>query len=120
MSDLAQVRLPSGEVVWARVAVDDEGPVDVGFADRGGIYDLEGLAETVSGVAETVRQGLRRVQPDEVTVQFGIEVSGKTGKIVSALAEAGTKATLTVTLNWKGRQDEATGADPNASGATGR
>ncbi|PKW18602.1 CU044_2847 family protein [Saccharopolyspora spinosa] len=116
MSEVVQVRLPSGEVVWARVAVDDEaGPVDVGFADGGGIRDLEGLTETVSGVASTIRKGLRHVQPDDVTVQFGIEVSGKTGKIVSVLAEAGSKATLTVTLAWKGRRDEATDGNPTAS-----
>ncbi|GDY29877.1 CU044_2847 family protein [Gandjariella thermophila] len=102
MSDVVQVRLPSGDVVWARVAVEDDGPADVGFADRSKVYHLDGLVETVRGVAESIRDGLRHFQPDDVTVQFGIEVSGKTGKVVSVLAQAGAKATLTVTLKWKG------------------
>ncbi len=107
-----EVRLPTGEVVWARVAVDDDGPVDVGFADKIGALELEGLTETVRGVAGTIRQGLRHAQPDDVTVEFGIEISGKSGKLVSVLAEAGAKATLKITLSWKGA---VTRAEPGTS-----
>lgn len=106
MSEVVRVELPSGDEVWARVDVDDDGPVDVGFADTlATVYQLHGFVETLGGVAETVRMGLAANPPDTVAVQFGIEVSGKTGKVVSVLAQAGAKATINVTLTWNNRHN---------------
>jgi len=98
VSELVRVRLPNGDVVWTR-AGDDTQPVDVGFLDER-IYDVEGLLETVRGVGESVRLGLRTLAPDTVTVQFGVTLTARTGRVLSAVAEAGGQANLTVTLGW--------------------
>lgn len=99
------MELPNGEVVWAHVTgapeVDggEHGAEDVGFLD-----DLpkavEGFVETVRGVAESVRQAALSTRPHSVTVQFGLALSAKSGKVVSVLAEAGAVTSLTVTLGW--------------------
>ncbi|WP_016698041.1 CU044_2847 family protein [Actinoalloteichus spitiensis] len=98
MSELVRMRLPSGQEIWARVSSADRGPSDVGF--RKVIPAVEGLAETIQGVAESVQRGLVRVRPDTVTVEFGLELSVSAGKIVSVLTDAGAKATVKVALGW--------------------
>ncbi|AUS79982.1 hypothetical protein C1701_18420 [Actinoalloteichus sp. AHMU CJ021] len=107
------MRLPSGQEIWARVSSADRGPSDVGF--RKVIPSVEGLAETIQGVAESVQRGLVRVRPDTVTVEFGLELSVSAGKIVSVLTDAGAKATVKVALGWskstRGRGAEADGDD---------
>ena len=99
MSELIEVELPDGQVVWVRVA-EDGGPRDVGVWDR--VHKLKGFTEALSGVAHNVRGGLAAIAPDETTVAFGLELAvGKDG-LVAALAGVNGKATLTVTLSWKG------------------
>ncbi|MBO3745211.1 hypothetical protein J5X84_03960 [Streptosporangiaceae bacterium NEAU-GS5] len=58
------------------------------------------LRETVEGVTQSVAQALRRVQPDEVSVEFGVELAVKTGKLTSVLAEGSGTATIKLTLTW--------------------
>lgn len=106
MSEIVRVELANGEVVWAHVTgspeVDGEeqGAEDVGFLnDRP--KAVEGFVETVRGVAESVRQAALSARPDSVTVQFGLSLSAKSGKVISVLAEAGAATSLTVTIGWE-------------------
>jgi Trypsin-co-occurring domain 1 len=94
-----QVELPTGEVIWARVAVD--GPQNVA---SGGLHrlDVEDLGRTVRGVSASLRQAVDGLVPDEVEVEFGLELALKSGAIISMLAEAGATASVKVTLSWKG------------------
>lgn len=93
-----QVELPTGEVIWARVTVD--GPQNV---TSGGLQhlDVEDLRRTVRGVSATLREAVDDMVPDEVEVEFGLELALKSGKIISLLAEAGATASAKVTLTWK-------------------
>jgi hypothetical protein len=102
-----QVELPTGEVIWARVAVDGAQNVT-----SGGLLhlDVKELSETVGGVSASLRQAVSNLVPDEVQVEFGLELALKSGKIISMLAEAGTTASVKVTLAWKG--DAAMAASP--------
>jgi hypothetical protein len=94
-----QVELPTGEVIWARVAVD--GPQNVA---SGGLQhlDVEDLSRTVHGVSTVLRQAVSDLAPDEVEVEFGLELALKSGKLISMLAEAGATASVKITLAWKG------------------
>jgi hypothetical protein len=110
------VRLPDGTEVWVR-ATRLEGPAALGAADDGlyehddrfedvGVWEsvttrVEGLRETVEGVARSVRAATRAVAPDETAVTFGIEVSAKPGKAVAVLADGEAKANLSITLTWR-------------------
>lgn len=110
-SRVAYVELPDGTPVWARISQADEleladgAPLytDAGFAGRAGERvqaQVAGLGGLITGVARSVAQGLRAVRPDEVSVEFGIELTGKAGKVVGLLADGEAKAALTVTLTW--------------------
>ncbi|MCF4137128.1 hypothetical protein L1856_10450 [Streptomyces sp. Tue 6430] len=83
-----------------RVDDEDEGPRDTGFGDRLS-RQLGDLPQTLEAVTHGVRSGLRRAAPDEVTLEFGIEIAAKSGQLVSVVTEAGGKATLKVTVTWR-------------------
>jgi NTP-dependent ternary system trypsin peptidase co-occuring protein len=97
MSRPVKVELPTGDIVWAQV--ENSGPADVAV---GGLLklDAEQLRTTVRGVSESLRSALEDVVPDQVQIEFGIELAVKTGKLTSVLAEAGGKAAVKVTLTW--------------------
>ena len=94
-----QVQLPTGEVIWAKVAVDGPQNVASGGLQR---LDVEELGRTVRGLSASLYQAVDSLMPDEVEVEFGLELALKSGKIISMLAEAGATASVKVTLGWKG------------------
>ncbi|MEV6303087.1 CU044_2847 family protein [Actinoplanes sp. NPDC051861] len=98
------MQLPDGTEIWARVN-RDRGPSDVGFRDVGGAGDavvarLDDLQHTIRAVGATVHSALAGMRPDGVSVEFGIELAIKSGKVISVLTEAAAKASLRVTLTW--------------------
>ena len=97
MSRSVQVQLPSGDVVWAKV--ETEGPSDVA---AGGLLKLdpEELRKTLRGVSESVREALVDLTPDQLQIEFGIQLTAKSGKITSMLAEAGATASIKVSMSW--------------------
>ncbi|WP_369408184.1 CU044_2847 family protein [Streptomyces chryseus] len=97
--------MPNGTSIWVRVNDDDEGPQDTGFGDSVS-RQLGDLPTTLETVTQSVRSGLRRAAPDEVTLEFGIEIAVKSGKLVSVVTEAGGKATLKVTATWRKGEPE--------------
>ncbi|MFB7501539.1 CU044_2847 family protein [Streptomyces sp. NPDC056161] len=106
---VARIELPDGTPVWARISGAEElaapsgelSYTDTGFAERveAGVESLHSL---VTGVARSLAGPLRAVRPDEVSVQFGIELTAKAGKVVGLLADGEAKAAVTVTLTWTG------------------
>jgi hypothetical protein len=114
-----RVELPTGELIWVRVEVPepvpDEGSPggtapDVGgrrvrknhpsVDDDGQISQLIGFTETVGGIAHSVRKSLAAARPDRVEVEFGLEIDGSTGKVISLVASAHAKASIKVRLGW--------------------
>jgi hypothetical protein len=115
MSEIAQVMLPSGDVIWVRVRVAEPaaageratGPADVGLRERvaapAEVLRLPGFAETVRGVLASVRQALDEHRPDSLAVEFGIEIAARSGALLSVLAEVGATAQVRVTASWDRR-----------------
>jgi hypothetical protein len=109
--------LPSGDLIWVRVqgaapAATGEGAagaVDVGLgrliSPAAEALCLPGFAETVRGVVASVRQAIDEHRPDSLTVEFGIEITARTGALLSVLAEAGGTAQVKVTASWDRRND---------------
>jgi len=108
-----QVELPTGETIWAKVAV--EGPTNVSSGVLQ-LLDIEDLRRTVRGVSLSLRQALDDLAPEKLEVEFGLELSLKAGKLTSMLAEAGATATVKVTLGWHNQTSPqaTTGADEAA------
>lgn len=93
------MQLPTGEVIWARMAVDGPQNVASGGLQR---LDVEELSRAIRGLSASLHQAVDSVMPDEVEIEFGLELALRSGKVISVLAEAGATASVKVTLGWKG------------------
>jgi hypothetical protein len=128
---VARIQLPDGTPVWARISGAEElsapssgglSYTDTGFAERVEA-SVESLQSLITGVARSLSGPLRAVRPDEVSVEFGIELTAKAGKVVGLLADGEAKAAITVTLTWNGDgppdpdADAGAGADPGTPAA---
>jgi hypothetical protein len=100
MSEIVQIRLPEGREIWARVTSDD-GPVDITFGDRARSLAVENINQLIEAVAGTMRTALDEYDADEVSADFGIELSFQTGRVIGILAETGATANITVHLTWR-------------------
>ncbi|WP_406332795.1 CU044_2847 family protein [Streptomyces sp. NBC_00203] len=105
---IARIEMPDGTPVWARISGADElegsgglSFTDTGFGDRVEAQ-VESLQSVITSVARSLAAPLRAVRPDEVSVEFGIELTAKAGKVVGLLADGEAKAGITVTLTWNG------------------
>jgi hypothetical protein len=100
--------MPDGTPVWARISGADqlEEPGGLSFTDTGFgervEAQVESLQSVITSVARSLAAPLRAVRPDEVSVEFGIELTAKAGKVVGLLADGEAKAGITVTLTWNG------------------
>lgn len=103
-----QVKLPDGEAIWVRLSDADE-PQDVGLGDAVEVMAAVGFDETIRTVAGNVHAALRSLRPDEVSVQFGVELTVKSGKLISVLTDAGDSATLALTVTWRSEDAGSTG-----------
>jgi len=106
VSQLLPVQLPNGDLIWARVQ-SASAVRDTASTGPGDALVAEGFSKTIKAVAESVRMGLAHAKPSEVRVEFGLELTAKTGKVLSVLAEAGSTATIKVELAWTEGDDQA-------------
>ncbi|MFC8390799.1 MULTISPECIES: CU044_2847 family protein [unclassified Streptomyces] len=98
MSQLMRLQMPDEQVIWATVD-DGDGPSDSGLGER--ITEkLEGFQESLQVIASNVRNAVAKARPDEVSVEFGLELAAGENGIVAALAGGSGKAAFKVTLSW--------------------
>ncbi|MFD9320427.1 CU044_2847 family protein [Streptomyces sp. NPDC060053] len=123
---VARIALPDGTPVWARISGAGElsppgrlSYSDTGFAERVEA-SVESLHALVTGVARSLAEPLRAVRPDEVSVEFGIELTAKAGKVVGLLADGEAKAGITVTLTWNNGPPDLDAPPPAPPGAGSR
>lgn len=111
---IARIEMPDGTPVWARISGAEElerppagdglSYTDTGFSDFADQVQarVESLQGVVTSVARSLAEPLRAVRPDEVSVEFGIELTAKAGKVVGLLADGEAKGAIKVTLTWSG------------------
>jgi hypothetical protein len=58
---------------------------------------FDAVSDTVYAVARGFQDCMKRVEPDEASVEFGISVSGEAGVVLKVKGES----SFTVTLTWK-------------------
>jgi hypothetical protein len=93
-----QVLVRSGEVEFFVEVTDVGGPRTV---SAGGVFSFDGVRAALEEIGEHVAGACRRVMPDEASVEFGLSVTAKSGKLAAVLVEGGAEATLKVTMSWK-------------------
>ncbi|MER5358663.1 CU044_2847 family protein [Streptomyces sp. NPDC002785] len=128
-SRITRIEMPDGTPVWARISGAEElakparGPAftDIGYGDFAEQVQarVESLQAVVTSVAHSLAEPLRAVRPDEVSVEFGIELTAKAGKVVGLLADGEAKGGIKVTLTWSGGGPPADPTVPAQTGARG-
>lgn len=110
---VVEVVLPNGTValVQAQDLDNDGGQVaeKVAWADS---FDFAHVSGTLEGVAHAIRSGLRKTVPTKTTVELGIQLAVKNGKLTALLVEGKADVSLKITLQW-GR-DGVAGDDQDA------
>lgn len=99
-SRVVEVTLPNETVALVRATeLDGAGAAaeKVGWKDT---FDFKNVSGTLEGVAQAIREGLAKARPDRTTVELGIELAVKNGKLTGMLVEGEANASLRVTLEW--------------------
>ncbi|GAA4238536.1 hypothetical protein GCM10022254_54900 [Actinomadura meridiana] len=102
--ELVEIALPNGQTMLASVTRTDQGggPQDVGLGQP---RSFEAVTETLQGVGAAIMGALDELRPSRASVEFGLELALKGGKLVSVFVDSGTKASLKVVLEWeRGRE----------------
>lgn len=107
-----ELAMPDGQVVWAMV--ERQGPRDTGFGEQVA-QRIEGFQQSLHAVAENVRAAVATARPEEVSVEFGLELAAGKHGVVAALTGIGGKATFKVAMKWT---TPAPNATPSSQAAT--
>ncbi|MFI6833690.1 MULTISPECIES: CU044_2847 family protein [unclassified Kribbella] len=62
---------------------------------------LDGVRDTILAVATELGQIWDKVKPAEATVDFGLKLIAKSGKLTGLIVDGGGEATLSISLTWK-------------------
>lgn len=99
---VVEVDLGNGTVALMQVTdaevEEGEGAEKVGWQDR---FDFTDVAETLSGIADALKSAVATAKPHTMTVELGLELAVKSGKLTGMLIEGSGKAALKVTLGWE-------------------
>ncbi|MFE1788804.1 CU044_2847 family protein [Streptomyces sp. NPDC059525] len=112
MAPLARIPLEGGGFVLVEASPAADGPVKagrIGDAVRVLPETLQEALAPVTAAARVALDQLRKARPDDITVQFGIDLSVAAGAVIT---KTGAGCHLTVTMTWKGSDS---GRPPAAS-----
>jgi Trypsin-co-occurring domain 1 len=108
MRRLVEFPLEDGGSVLVQVEADAAGPVTRGLGDRHGVTEqarqtFEQAVARVQPAAQALVGRLRAVAdaPEEIGVEFGLELSAEAGAFIAA---ASSTANFRVTLTWRRAQ----------------
>jgi hypothetical protein len=65
-----------------------------------GVLSFDGVRATVEGIATELAKAWEKVRPSEASVEFGLKLTAKSGKLTGLVVEGGGEASLKVTLTW--------------------
>jgi len=90
------VPVQAGETVFFVELRESDGASTAGLNP----LKLEGLGDTIRAIADELQQAWAHVRPDEASVEFGLDLTAKSGKLTGLLVEGEGKASVKVTLTW--------------------
>ncbi|MGW2251158.1 CU044_2847 family protein [Kitasatospora sp. NPDC001660] len=101
MAPLARIPLEGGGFILVEAPGAAEGPVKAGRVSDA-IHDLpgslQGALEPVAEAARATLDQLRKVGPDGIAVEFGIDLAVEAGAVIT---KGSANCHLTVTLMWE-------------------
>ncbi|THJ74739.1 CU044_2847 family protein [Candidatus Frankia alpina] len=93
-----QILVRSGE---AEFFVEVSGPGGPQNVAAGGAFSFEGVRQALEEIGGQLSRAWQAVRPDEASVEFGVNVTAKSGKLAAVIVEGGAEASLTVTMTWR-------------------
>lgn len=98
-TEIRDVTLPSGVTVHFQVASQSGGGGYEPVAGSGPL-DFGGVLESIEGVASALGATLKKLSPKKASVEMGVELSTKEGKLLAVFIQGEAKANLKITLEW--------------------
>ncbi|MFJ4950927.1 CU044_2847 family protein [Streptomyces sp. NPDC088760] len=102
MTSLTRIPLEGGGSVLVEAPAGVAGPVKAGrLGDvvREAPGTLQGALEPITEAAQAALDQLSKVRPDQITVEFGVDLAVEAGAVITKGRAAGH---LQVTVSWKG------------------
>ena len=102
MTPLTRIPLEGGGSVLVEAQSGAEGPVKAGrLGDvvREVPGTLQDALEPITEAAQAALDQLRKARPDEITVEFGVDLAVEAGAVITKGRATGH---LQVTVSWKG------------------
>ncbi len=97
-------RSKAGEEFLIEVSVIEDGQSN----KRDKVADFEttyeNLAGSIRSVSALLVDTLKEISPDKCSVEFGLEMSLRAGKLLALLCSGEGKANLKITLEWEKKQ----------------
>ena len=96
-TEFIPLQLPDKTVIQvaARVQGAEE---EVGILDQA--IDWGQIETTVTSLVHALTELKEKVQPDKFSVEFGIQVGGKSGQLTALLVEGSASGSFKFTLEW--------------------
>ncbi|MFJ1666292.1 CU044_2847 family protein [Streptomyces bottropensis] len=101
MAPLTRIALDDGGYLLVEQSAMGDGPVKagrVGDAVRELPGTLQGALEPVTEAARATLDQLRKARPDEITVEFGVDLAMEAGAVIT---KSQASCHLKVTMAWK-------------------
>ena len=76
---------------------DGGGPQTVGLEEA---VSFDGVRDTVEAIGSHLVEAWKKVKPSEASVEFGLSLTVKSGKLTGLLVDGAGSATLKVTMKW--------------------
>lgn len=95
-----EVDLGNGTTILVRArtaAGSDAGPTDVGLRQ---VLSFTQVAGAVRQLSYELRDAVRAAGPDEMEIEFGLELGVKPSRLLAVLADGESKGTFQVRLKW--------------------
>ena len=99
---VVEVDLPNGTRALVRANDLDEPTRGATKTSALSAFDFDEVSGVLEGLSVALRQALAKASPDKVTVELGLELAVKSGKLTGLLVEGEGTASLAVTLEWNG------------------
>lgn len=101
MTPLTRIPLEGGSCVLVEGAAGLEGPVKAGRAGdlvREVPGTLQEALEPITWAAQSALDQLRKARPDEITVEFGVDLAVEAGAVIT---KGRATCHLQVTMSWR-------------------
>jgi hypothetical protein len=97
--DMAQrVLVQAGDTEFYAEVAEGGGPQTVGLDD---VLSFDGIRHTLGAICEELSKAWEAAKPAEASVELGLNLVAKSGKLTGLIVEGGGEASLKITLTWK-------------------